>query len=129
MSDEDTVKSTLKQWAEQQILAEASLSEDGTTLTASDGTTTLTASIVLKVSHDGKSCEYTAAYIFQQIKDPSQGLVDYRKACKKQNVKDPVKAVDKPTVVGYFIGATSAAAAPAAAAKPPSSKKKDERKE
>jgi parafibromin len=48
--------------------------------------------------------------------DPDQGLMTYRNACKQYNVNDPVKALDKPTIVGFFLGITVESVAVAAAA-------------
>ena len=43
----------------------------------------------------------------------------YRAACKKHNVADPVKALDKPVIVAHFLKDYSASVAAAAAAAPP----------
>lgn len=103
--------SVLQQWASAGKLGEASLNDEGTELSY-DGTT-LPATESLSISHSDKTCEYTLASLFLQILDAGQSLVQYRKVCKKYNVKDPVKATDKPTILGYFLG--SQEAAPAAA--------------
>lgn len=69
---------------------------------------------VAVVEHSAvRSCEYTAAAIFLQIRDPDQGLVAYRNACKLHAVADPVKALDKALVVAFFIQQPSAAVVPA----------------
>lgn len=95
---------TLKQWAEEGKLSLANLSDDGKSLSL-DGGATLDAAEEVEVSFKGKSSRYTLASLFLQIIDPSQGLVALRNACKAHNVSDPVKANDKPTVVGFFLGA------------------------
>lgn len=109
--------STLQEWAKKGQLKSATLSEDGKTLSL-DGST-IPADEVAAIDHDGKSCKYTLASVFLQILDPSQGLMAYRNACKKHSVTDPIKALDKPTVVGYFVGSSSAGDAAEPAAPPP----------
>lgn len=113
--------STLQEWASSGKLKSATLSEDGKSLTL-DGAT-LPGAEIATVEKDGKKCEYSVASIFLQILDPSQGLLAYRNACKKHAVADPVRALDKPIIVGYFIGG-----APAAAAPPPPPPPKEDRK-
>ena len=93
---------TLQQWSQEGKLSEAQLSTDGRSLTLDDAT--LDASQETDVSHDGKSCRYTLASIFLQVLDPNQGLMAYRNACKAHSVTDPVKALDKPIVVGSILG-------------------------
>jgi parafibromin len=115
-TDEESIKEALLQWSSENALSEATLSEDGQILTLQE---TSLANRTLSVEFGGKSCQYTLASIYLQILDPGQGLLAYRNACKKHNVSDPVKALDKPTVVGYFVGASSAPAAAAAAVPPP----------
>lgn len=92
---------TLLEWSTADKLASCKISDDGSLLSNGpmqlDGKATITVD-----SKDGKSCSYTIASIFLQILDPNQGLMAYRNACKKYDVKDPVKALDKPTIVGYF---------------------------
>jgi parafibromin len=115
-TDEESIKETLVQWSSENALSEATLSEDGQILTLKDASL---ANRTLSVEFGGKSCQYTLASIYLQILDPGQGLLAYRNACKKHNVSDPVKALDKPTVVGYFVAALSAPAAAAPAVPPP----------
>lgn len=103
MTDEESVKATLLQWATNHTLAEAVLSADGSTLSL--GGTSLS-NQTLHIQLADKSCQYTLASIYLQILDPNQGLIAYRNACKKYGVTDPVKALDKPIVVGYFLGAS-----------------------
>lgn len=114
-TDTETIKKTLAQWASDNALAEASLSEDGQILTLKD---TSLANESLTIDHGGKSCQYSLASIYLQILDPGQGLLAYRNACKKYNVTDAIKALDKPVVVGFFTGGSESAAvaAPVAAA-------------
>ena len=108
-------KETLKQWCASNKLSEASLSADGATLSLES--TTLDGKENISVSNgEGKEVQYSLASIFLQLLDPNQSLVKYRTACKKHSVKDAVKALDKPLVVGYFLEGTAAAAAEPAAA-------------
>ena len=111
-------KEALKQWCASNKLSEANLSADGATLsldgTSLDGKETITVG-----SAEGKEAQYTLASIYLQILDPNQSLPKYRIACKKHQVSDAVKALDKPIVVGYFLeGAAAAAPAAPAAAEP-----------
>lgn len=123
----DAARQTLAQWASENALKEAQLSEDGQILTRND------ASIrnqLLTIEFEGKSCQYTLASIFLQIIDPDQGLVAYRNVCKKYNA-EPIKALDKPTVVGYFLGSSGETAEAAPEPKEPEpveEKPKTERK-
>jgi parafibromin len=103
-TDQESIKKTLVQWASENVLSDASLSDDGQILTLKESSL---ANETLSVEFGEKSCQYTLASIFLQILDPGQGLLAYRNACKKHSVSDPVKALDKPTVVGYFLGASS----------------------
>mmetsp|Transcript_51695 Transcript_51695/g.149078 ORF Transcript_51695/g.149078 Transcript_51695/m.149078 type:complete len:474 (-) Transcript_51695:51-1472(-) len=107
----------LQQWASAGLLRQATLNSEGTELSCNG--TTLPANEKVTISHAEKSCEYTLASIYLQIIDPEQALVGYRGACKKHNVKDPVKASDKATVVGFFLGSADSAAAPAPPAAAP----------
>lgn len=101
MTSEDAV-SILQQWAQGGPLSQVTINDDGTEI-VKDGQT-LSATTKVTITHVDKTCEYTLASIFLQILNPAQGLKDYRSACKKYNVKDPVKASDKTTVVGFFLG-------------------------
>ena len=125
MSIEDPAKilATLQTLASEKRLPDgASLSEDGATLTA-DGTA-MAASTKLTIAIGDKSCSYTADSVYLQIIDPDQTLVLYRKACKKYQVTDPIAAIDKPVVVGFFFGdaADDANEAPADQAVPETEK-------
>lgn len=99
---------TLKEWAEQGILSQAKLSSDGKSLTLDDATLDASQEIDMS-SANGKSCRYTLASVYLQVLDPNQGLMAYRNSCKAHSVADPVKPLDKPTVVTYFLGAEAAA--------------------
>lgn len=92
--------STLLEWSTTGKLSSCKVSDDGSSL--SNGIVQLDAKAQITVEKEGKSCFYSIASIFLQILDPNQGLMAYRNACKKYDVKDPVKPLDKPTVVGYF---------------------------
>jgi parafibromin len=104
-------KTTLKAWCDDNKLTEATLSNDGGTLSLGDvsisGKDTISVS-----SGDGREILYSVASIFLQILDPDQGLVKYRGACKKHQVTDAVKALDKPVVVGYFLANSAPAEEP-----------------
>jgi len=118
MADEEMIRKTLLQWASDKVLSDASLSSDGSALTKGDITLS---NDKITIEHEGKSCQYSLGSVYLQILDPSQGLVAYRNACKQHNVGDPVKALDKPTVLGYFLGteaveASDSVVAPAAPA-------------
>lgn len=105
---------TLQQWAQQGKLSSVQLSADGSTLSL-DGAE-LPGAEKITVEHDGKSCEYSIAAIFLQILDPDQSLIKYRQKAKTHQIKEIVKAIDKPIVVGFF---WSSVAASADGAKPP----------
>lgn len=116
----------LQQWAQQGKLSQAKLSySDGKSLSLDDAT--LNASDEIEVSFDGKSCRYTLASMFLQVLDPSQSLMAYRNACKAHSVTDPVKPLDKRTVVAFFLGADSVAAPSAPAAAPEKAHKEKKR--
>jgi parafibromin len=101
---------TLRQWANENRLTQASLNAEGTSLTLDDAS--LNSSTKVSISHDGKQCEYTLASLFLQVLDPQISLLKLRQACKKYSVKDPVKPSDKPIVVGFFGLSTEAPAPP-----------------
>ena len=92
--------STLLEWSTAGKLSSCKMSDDGSSFW--NGNVKLDARAQITIEKEGKSCFYTIASIFLQILDPNQGLMAYRNACKKYNVNDPVKPLDKPTVVGYF---------------------------
>jgi parafibromin len=114
--------STLQEWASKGHLKTAVLSDDGKILTL-DGVS-LQGDEIASIDQDGKSCQYSLASIFLQIRDPTQGLMPYRNACKKHAVADPIKATDKPIVVAYFVGSAAVIAPPP----PPPPPKEDQKK-
>jgi len=116
ISDPEEIKKTLLKWASSQF-KDVEISDDGTTI--SSGSTSLDAIAKVTVKSKDRSCEYSTAAIYLQVRDPSQGLVGYRQACKKYAVADPVKALDKPIIVQEFVASERAAAAPLAVAAPP----------
>jgi len=129
ISDPEEIKKALLKWASSSTqFKEVEISDDG--LEISSGSTVLDAiaKIKLAVPAKDRSCEYTTAAVFLQIRDPNQGLVSYRNACKKYAVADPVKALDKPIIVKEFLGSGSSqqqqpeAPLPPAGPPPPSSK-------
>ena len=99
-SETATILSTLKKWSDKGKLQEAKLSPEGLVL----GETTLKYQQLTISGDDGKSYQYSLASVYLQILDPNQGLVAYRNACKQHKVDDPVKALDKSAVVGFFYG-------------------------
>lgn len=107
-------KETLKQWCTSNKLSEASLSTDGATLSLLDLSLDAKQNITVQ-NAEGKEAQYSLASIFLQILDPNQSLPKYRIACKKHQVTDAVKALDKPIVVGYFLEETATAATAATA--------------
>jgi hypothetical protein len=110
ITDPVEIKAKLAQWASKNELSAAILSEDGQILTHNDNGISLS-NVPLVIEQGGKSCEYTLASIYLQILDPHQSLMGYRNACKTYTVSDPVKAQDKPMVVGFFLGSTESSSA------------------
>jgi parafibromin len=108
--------SVLQHWASQGSLGKASLNDQGTELSFNG--ITLSGTETLSINHADKTCVYSLASIFLQILDPEQSLVQYRKACKQYHVSDPIKATDKPTILGFFFQDSSEEAAVAPAAPP-----------
>ena len=112
IDDPSQILATLKELASEKRLQDgATLSEDGTTLTTTATSTTYNAQTKCTITLGDKSCTYTAAAIYLQILDPNQRLLTYRNACKQHSVSDPIGAIDKAVVVGYFFGDSSGAAA------------------
>jgi len=110
----EEIKQTLLSWASQGTLANAVLSEDGSTLSAGSTLLSATEPLTIRLDEPGssnaasaKSCTYSTAAIFLQIKDPDQSLMKYRTACKQYHVTDMVKAIDKATVVAFFLGSAA----------------------
>ena len=108
------ILSSLKVWCDQGKLKHATLSAAGLTL---DQTQLENELLTIEIG-DGKVYNYSLASIFLQILDPNQGLLAYRNACKQHNVDDPVKAIDKPAVVGFFFGTKDSTAQTEAPSKP-----------
>ena len=103
ITDSEEIKTTLLKWASSSSpFKDVDISDDGTLI--SSGSTQLDAIAKVSVKSKDRSCEYSTAAIFLQIRDPNQGLVAYRSACKKYAVADPVKALDKPIIVKEFLG-------------------------
>jgi hypothetical protein len=100
--DEAAIQRTLETWARAHQLDKATLSEDGKSLSLDS--TTIPATTILEVSHEGRSCSYSVASIYLQLLDPNQSLPVYRSACKKYSVKDPIKSLEKPVILGSFLG-------------------------
>jgi len=115
ITDPDESKRALLEWSSNGRLKDGALSEDGQSLALQqddgDGDSRVLAAttpIEIVAAHgDKKSCRYTLASVYLQIVDPDQALVAYRRACKKYNVTDAVSALDKPAVVGYFLGGSA----------------------
>lgn len=104
ISDAETIQQTLLAWSAASQLNEATLSAGDDSIIIRLGDVALDAGTKLTIEGDSnRSCEYTAAAIFLQIRDPAQGLIAYRNDCKKNNIPDPIKALDKPVVVSYFV--------------------------
>jgi len=115
ISDPESIKATLLKWASSQFQG-VEISDDG--ISISSGSTTLDALAKVPVHSQDRSCEYSTAAIFLQIRDPDQGLMAYRNACKKYAVADPIKALDKPIVVQHFVASQAAAPEEPAAVAP-----------
>lgn len=108
------ILSTLKDWSKSGKLSEVAFGENGA-LTLGD--VSLQAAESLDVAVGGnKSCKYTVGSIFLQLLDINQSLLAYRKACKKHQVKDAIKASDKAEIIAFFTGSSGAAAVPATGA-------------
>ncbi|KAI2494264.1 parafibromin-like protein [Fragilaria crotonensis] len=71
---------TLQEWASKGHLQSAVLSDDGKILSW-DGIS-LQGDEIASIDQDGKSCQYSLASIFLQIRDPTQGLMPYRNASR-----------------------------------------------
>lgn len=100
----DAATTALLEWAKSRS-SSAELAPNGDTLTI--GGSSVSARENLHISFEGKSCSYSVASVFLQLQDPNQSLVVYRSNCKKYNVKDNIKAKDKFTVLGFFLGVSS----------------------
>jgi RNA pol II accessory factor, Cdc73 family, C-terminal len=120
MQDKASIQQSLLEWINSsndlsKSLTEALISEDGATITLSDEIV-LDARVPLSIpaansnsaesAGDNQHCEYTVASIYLQIRNPKQSLIVYRNDCKKYGVVDPVKAIDKSTIVSFFLPAS-----------------------
>jgi hypothetical protein len=113
---ESSSKGILRDWAQQgsgYLHSAVALSDDGQLLQGPQGVT-LSATLPLELSDGTKSCSYSVASIYLQIRDPDQGLLAYRNVCKQYQVNDPVKAIDKPIVLRYFLEGSASESASAA---------------
>jgi hypothetical protein len=89
----------LKEWDSSGKLGDVDFSDN---VNIKLGDASLPATETVTITLGDKSCQYTLGSIYLQIQNPAQSLVEYSKACKSHNVKDPVKASDKATVTEYF---------------------------
>jgi RNA pol II accessory factor, Cdc73 family, C-terminal len=130
IQDAATIQQNLIEWIQSRndttsdlskaLISDAIISDDGSTITllpndiVFDGRIKLTIPITSSTSVDTNNdptttnktigyCEYTVCAIYLQIRNPKQSLIVYRNDCKKYTVIDPVKAIDKSTVVNYFL--------------------------
>jgi parafibromin len=139
ITDAQEIDQTLLQWVSTSQLDQATLEGQKIDLNG----VSLDANAMVTIENK----TYTAGSIFLQIRDPKQGLMAYRNACKNYGM-DPIKALDKPVILSYFYPegtlASSADAAPTATtttttttpddtapitAKPPSEPQPSSRKE
>lgn len=102
--------SILKDWSRSGKFSDVSFTEDGALKL---GDVSLQAKDSVQVATGGdKTCNYTIGSIFLQLLDVNQSLLAYRKACKKHQVKDAIKASDKAEIIAFFTGSSGAAIAP-----------------
>jgi len=99
----------LKGWSQNQKLSEVSFDENGILQL---GEVDIRAKDIIEVTAGDKTCQYTLGSIFLQLLDTNQSLLGYRKACRKHQVKDPVKASDKAATIAFFLGSSSSTTAP-----------------
>jgi len=81
------------------LTSDTALSADGKTLTILGSAHDATASQTLTL-HNGKEASYTLASIYLLLLNPS--TLPYRKACDAGGVTDPVKILDKDSILDYF---------------------------
>lgn len=126
VDDPESILSALLDWAKNSKLKDVNLADD---VLNHDGLS-LSASTKLSVTFEDKTCEYSAGSIYLQILDPLQALMKYRAACKKHNISDPVKASDKPIIVGFFPSPSPAVVEQEKprSSKPADAQRKDKRK-
>jgi RNA pol II accessory factor, Cdc73 family, C-terminal len=111
LQDKASIQQSLLEWINSsndlsKTLSEAVISEDGATITLSDAVV-LDARVPLRIeTAGGEYCEYSVGAIYLQIRNPKQSLIVYRNDCKKYGVVDPVKAIDKSTIVSCFLPAS-----------------------
>jgi RNA pol II accessory factor, Cdc73 family, C-terminal len=107
VTDAAAIQNILLTWSEAGKLQEAVISSDGGTISLGtpdeSDPVTIDAKVKLSVVTESRSCEYSAAAIFLQIRNPAQSLVAYRNDCKLYNVADIIKALDKAAVVSFFV--------------------------
>jgi len=60
-----------------------------------------------KLNDDSTMLKYSLLSLLLQIHDPKVSVLNYRKFCKKYNVQDPVKTLDKEAVLQYFHSGSS----------------------
>jgi len=110
---------TLKDWSRSGKLSEVAFGENENGAAALKlGDVSLPAAESLDVvvaSNNNKTCKYTVGSIFLQLVDVNQSLLAYRKACKKHQVKDAIKASDKAEIIAFFKGGAAAASVAASA--------------
>ena len=115
IQDKASIQQSLLKWINgsndlSTSLSEAVISGDGATITLSEEIV-LDSRVLLTIpmtnasneSGDIQCCEYTVGAIFLQIRNPKQSLIVYRNDCKKYGVVDPIKAIDKSTIVSFFL--------------------------
>mmetsp|Transcript_6813 Transcript_6813/g.17078 ORF Transcript_6813/g.17078 Transcript_6813/m.17078 type:complete len:540 (-) Transcript_6813:45-1664(-) len=112
--------STLKDWSRSGKLSEVAFGENENGAAALKlGDVSLPAAESLDVvvasnnnsNNNNKTCKYTVGSIFLQLVDVNQSLLAYRKACKKHQVKDAIKASDKAEIIAFFKGGAAASVA------------------
>ena len=134
IQDATTIRKSLLEWIQSRHSAsdnddlskafqsDAVISDNGDTLTLLPNDTICDTRIKLSVptatntsadntnNNDGTDstsyCEYTLGSIYLQIRNPKQSLIVYRNDCKKYGVSDPIKAIDKATIVKFFLPAS-----------------------
>jgi RNA pol II accessory factor, Cdc73 family, C-terminal len=126
IEDTATIQQSLLEWIHSvsdlsKSLSEVIVSNDGSTITLTNNvvlnarakiTIPTANAVVPNTDHADDQqqhptaaayCEYTVGAIFLQIRNPKQSLIVYRNDCKKYGIVDPVKAIDKSTIVNYFL--------------------------
>ena len=134
IQDAATIRESLLEWIRSRhnnsnnddlskaLVSEAVISDDGSTLTLLPNNIICDTRIKISVptttvntNTDNNSSsadpatantEYTLGAIYLQIRNPKQSLIVYRNDCKKYGISDPIKAIDKATIVNYFLPAS-----------------------